>query len=217
MYTTQDISRHPIRLFQLPNTLAGDGAVTILVQCLLTWVIELVLVTRDLRHGGVQPIGFIPPPARPGRLLRTLLALPDPDSHSTDPDAEAAAAAADKEQQRFWSARRWAGLLTSQALVVIVPSFFLFWAPAVGILTAVGRRHFDAGWGWDWYFSRQWAPEVFKLLFGGLLALLTTPLFVLFWLVRCGWEVQRKEVVPDAVVVAGAGPTAGAAAGTEEA
>ncbi|TPX10134.1 uncharacterized protein E0L32_001331 [Thyridium curvatum] len=226
MYANQDVERNPIRLFQLPNTLAGDGAVTIVVQCLVTWVIELVLVTRDLRAGGVQPVGFVPAPENPGWLLRALLALPE--DTDTDPDAAAAttttpattdtveAAAGTAHQptlggDKFWSARRWAALLAAQVLAAVVPSFFLLWAPAVGILTAVGRRRFDAGWGWDWYFGRRWAPEVFKLLFGGLLALLTTPPVVLFWLVRCGWEVRAKEQV---VVVDGDGDGDGGRSGS---
>ncbi|KAH7203074.1 uncharacterized protein BKA55DRAFT_668961 [Fusarium redolens] len=59
MYTTQDTVKNPIRLFQLPNTLSGDAAVTIIVQCILTWFVEMGLVSYDLSKRSVQPIGFI--------------------------------------------------------------------------------------------------------------------------------------------------------------
>lgn len=67
MYTTTD---DPIRLWQFPNTLAGDTAVTIIVQCLMTWMIEMFIVNRDLRKGNIQPIGFITEPSSTERLSR---------------------------------------------------------------------------------------------------------------------------------------------------
>jgi len=73
MYTTQDTTKNPIRLFQLPNTLAGDAAVTIIIQCILTWFVEWGLVAHDLSNRSVQPIGFISEPTRP--ILRRLFLL----------------------------------------------------------------------------------------------------------------------------------------------
>src|SRR5688572_24351356 len=75
MYTTQPSSAAPIKLFALPNTLAGDAAVTIIVQCILTWFVELGLLRFDLRNKSVQPIGFIPRPEK--QWVRWLFYLPD--------------------------------------------------------------------------------------------------------------------------------------------
>jgi len=174
MYRKQNPDTHPIRLFELPNTLAGDAVVTIFIQSIITWLIELFLVNRDLRVGGVQAIGFLPEPQHP--LLRWLFLLDEPEEPE-EPSSRGGIA-------------RVVGFVASQvvrALLIAVLSFVLLWGPAVGILTTVGERR-----GGDWYFRPLWAPELFKLLFGGILAL-TTPLMAGFWLVRCGWAAKRGD------------------------
>ncbi|KAK0629032.1 hypothetical protein B0T17DRAFT_174431 [Bombardia bombarda] len=181
MYTSASTLTHPINLFQLPNTLAGDAAVTIIVQSIITWLIELLLVNRDLASGGVAPVGFIDPPPPNYRLLRWFLFLDRTPSSSSESDEPAQGSVA-----------HWAYFMFSQVLrgfLVAIPSFMLFWGPCVGILTAVGMRS-----GGDWVFEATWAPEIFKFLLGGLLSLVQTPLFALFWLVRAGWAVRTREV-----------------------
>ncbi len=187
MYTTQDLTKSPIRLFQLPNTLAGDAAVTIIIQCIITWLIELVLANRDLARGGVAPVGFIRQPT--DRFLRWFMFL--------DRQSEAA---------KPGSVSHWLSFLSSQvlrALIVAFVSFCLLWGPSVGILTTVGTRS-----GGDWVYEATWTPQIFKLILGGVLALLTTPPFALFWLVRAGWALQTNEavgvVVPPSAVMASA-------------
>jgi hypothetical protein len=175
MYTTQDTTAHPIRLFQLPNTLAGDAAVTIIVQSLITWLIETALVNRDLRTGGVSPIGFLPRPTHP--LLRRLFFL---DEFASGADVRA----------------HWPLFLLNQlarAMLTAVVGFVLLWPISVGVLTAVGTRS-----GGDWVFEPLWAPQVFKLVLGGVWALLQTPVYASFWLVREGW-VLRGEGGSDVV------------------
>ncbi|KAI9091274.1 hypothetical protein DFS34DRAFT_635551 [Phlyctochytrium arcticum] len=46
----------PISLFALPKTIAGDTAITVLVQGILTWVIDAGLVYGDIRKGMVAPL-----------------------------------------------------------------------------------------------------------------------------------------------------------------
>lgn len=219
MYKTIDSDRHPIRLFRFPNTLAGDAAVTIFLQCVITWFIELVLVNRDLRTGHIQPIGFMPEPSWPlvrwfvlldrlptgraakqaetetetgpgtssgtdddGTLQRPLSAPHDDNCHCHE----------HAEPYAPGSLRHWLYFLVSQlvrALLTGVASFLVLWGPAIGIMTAVGDYH-DGDW---WFSAASWAPPVFKLVYGGVLALLTTPAFVAFWLVRCGWALRANE------------------------
>ncbi|KAK2045446.1 hypothetical protein LZ31DRAFT_553350, partial [Colletotrichum somersetense] len=170
MYSTQNVDLHPIRLFQLPNTLAGDAAVTILIQTAVTWFIELVLVEHDMKNGAVRPIDFVREPSRP--LLRWLMLL---------------------DQNQATRSKSRAGSLAGHAVriaLMFVLSFLLLWPASIGILTTVGER--KGGGDWDWYFKREWAPQVFKGVFGGLLALLTTPAIASFWLVREGWRLQRE-------------------------
>lgn len=68
-----------------------------------------------------------------------------------------------------------------------VVAFVVLWPISVGALTAVGTRS-----GGDWVFHPVWAPQVFKLVLGGVLALLQTPVFASFWLVREGWVILEQ-------------------------
>lgn len=169
MYTTQDTTRNPIRLFQLPNTLAGDAAVTIVVQCVLTWFVEWFLVAHDLSNRSVQPIGFVSEPASP--LLRWFFLLPD--GAGGRRGSHAAVRVAHQALRGF---------------ALCVPAFALLWPVGVGALAALGE---PAG-GRDYTFQDRWTPQLFKLVLGGALGLLTTPLMAMFWLVKAGWEDARS-------------------------
>ncbi len=208
MYKTIDTDRHPIRVFEFPNTLVGDAVVTTFIQTVMTWFIELVLVNRDLRGGTVQPVGFIPEPSN--RLVRWFLLLDrrapaasDADS-SDDNDMRRPLSAPHDENCRCGDDRHieqhyapgswqhWAAFLVSQllrALLVGVAAFVVLIGPTIGLLIAAGDKR-----GGDWSFDgTSWAPPLFKLIYGGVLALLTTPPFAAFWLVRCGWAVQANQ------------------------
>lgn len=172
MYTTQNTTKNPIRLFQLPNTLAGDAAVTIIIQCILTWFVEMFLVRHDLKNRTVQPMGFLPEPSK--RWLRWLFFLPLDETETGT------------EMSRFSVSS-----ILQQALrgfLLAVAGFFLLWPAGVGILTAFGERS-----GGDWVFSDRWTPQVFKLVLGGLLGLLTTPLMAMFWLLKAGWSLKQSS------------------------
>ncbi|KAH7253868.1 uncharacterized protein BKA55DRAFT_510858 [Fusarium redolens] len=177
MYTTQDTVKNPIRLFQLPNTLSGDAAVTIIVQCILTWFVEMGLVSYDLSKRSVQPIGFIPEPSH--QWLRWLFFLP-PASDTSDSEVE------EKEAQRKSNVPPVLMTIVQGALrgfILAVVGFFILWPLSVGVLTTVGER--DGG---DWRYQDRWTPQAFKAILGGVLGLLTTPLMALFWLIKAGWE-----------------------------
>lgn len=177
MYTT---TPQPIRLFQLPNTLAGDAAVTMILQSIITWLVELVLVNRDLARGGVAPVGFIRQPT--WRAARWFLFL------DRDGKAEAEGGEVGSGTRAYWA--RFLASQVLRAMVVAVVAFVVLWGPAVGMLTAVGRRS-----GGDWDFEKTWTPQVFKLVLGGVLGLLQTPAFAAFWLVRAGWALRTNEGV----------------------
>ncbi|KAM0275931.1 hypothetical protein ACHAQH_007273 [Verticillium albo-atrum] len=175
MYTTQDLTKNPIRLFQLPNTLAGDAALTIILQCIITWLIEAVLVSRDLRKGGIRPIGFIPEPTN--LLLRWFMMLDEKEVSESEKPGK-------RERVKLGTAE-----LIRQAprvFAIVLLSFVVCWPASVGILIAVGEKK-----GGDWFFEDKWAPQIFKGVLGGVLALLTTPLMAAYWLVREGWRLKR--------------------------
>ncbi|GFP57120.1 uncharacterized protein C594.02c [Trichoderma asperellum] len=173
MYTTQNTVKRPVRLWQLPNTLAGDAAVTIFVQCLITWFVELFLLRYDLRHHSVQPIGFISQPSHP--WLRLFFFLPrDPSAGVGNP-------------HRPWTLLE----VIQQALRGLsfgVVGFLVLWPIFMGALTGFGTKE-----GADYVYHDKWLPQVFKLILGGVLGLLTTPLMAMFWLVKAGWEYKKQE------------------------
>jgi hypothetical protein len=177
MYTTQDTTKNPIRLFQLPNTLAGDAAVTIIIQCILTWFVEMFLVRHDLKNRTVQPMGFVPEPSN--RWIRWLFFLPR------------VATETETKTSRFSISS-----LLQQALrgfMLAVVGLVLLWPAGVGILTRIGKKSRGGSWVLDWEFEDRWAPQVFKLVLGGLLGLLTTPLMAMFWLLKAGWALKRSS------------------------
>ncbi|KAJ4863398.1 hypothetical protein T069G_04352 [Trichoderma breve] len=170
MYTRQS---KPIRLWQLPNTFAGDAAVTIIIQCIITWFVELFILRYDLSQGAVQPIGFISQPTHP--WLRFFFFLPK------DPNAEI------ERKPRPWSLLE----IIQQALrgfSFAVVSFFILWPIFMGALTAFGVKE-----GGDYYYHNKWVPQVFKLILGGVLGLLVTPWMAMFWLVKAGWEHRGED------------------------
>lgn len=61
-------------------------------------------------------------------------------------------------------------------------SFCVLIGPTVGILMAVGTKY-----GGDWVFLDKWTGPLFKLVYGGVLSLLTSPGIAMFWMVRAGW------------------------------
>ncbi|KAF9298851.1 hypothetical protein BGZ91_010047, partial [Linnemannia elongata] len=49
-------NKNPVYIWPLPNTLAGDMAVTIIIQQTLTWILDRLAVRGDLKKGLVAPL-----------------------------------------------------------------------------------------------------------------------------------------------------------------
>lgn len=172
----------PIFLFELPNTLVGDLCVTIIVQTIVTWLIEMLTVNHDLRKGSVQPIGFITEPGGPRRLL--LLTRAARWFLQLDPSKQ--------QQQRKRRYRKFLYVLAQvvRAFAVAVVCIAVLIGPSIGILLAVGEKS-----GGDWAYQSRWVPQAFKGILGAVLALVTTPCFVVMWMVKCGWSGGVHEAV----------------------
>ncbi|KAK0672041.1 hypothetical protein QBC41DRAFT_314569 [Cercophora samala] len=192
-YTTGkgDTGPDKITLWSFPSTLAGDAAVTIILQCLVTWLIELFLVNRDLKTGGVAPIGMFNSSSvfNSNKLVRWFCSLPALAPSTTGVDEKGTRGPAEEvpvsPYPKGSGILGWGGFLFGQAarsMVVAVVSFLIFWGPTVGLLIAAGRSN---GKG-DWEYDVTWTPEVFKLILGGVLGLVTTPVMAGVWLVRAG-------------------------------
>ncbi|RYP09095.1 hypothetical protein DL765_008575 [Monosporascus sp. GIB2] len=184
MYATADTSKWPIRLWQFPYTLAGDGGLSIPIQCTITWWLEVWLVNRHLRRGRVQAIGFMPEPKT--RFFRWFMFL-DRQQREQDHKLEAS--------MIHWML--FAGSHFARALIVSAVAFTVMWAPSVAVLMFVSlsgdEKKFTPGCEHDWCYKKKWAPQIFKSVKGSVLGILTTPLFVMFWLVRCGWALKNNE------------------------
>lgn len=177
MYANKDPKTSPITLWRFPNTISGDAAVTIFIETVVSWLITAISVNADLHSGSISPIAFMPQPNN--RFLRWYCYV----------DAEVPA-----QKKNF---KQWLVFIGSQivrALAISVPCFFLIWPAAMGIMTSstLGSHR-----GSDYYYSRRWTPQIFKLLEGGILSLLQNPLFVLLWLSTAGWK--KKETRREAV------------------
>lgn len=176
-----------ITLLRLPNTLAGDAALTIVIQVIVTWLIEWLAVTSDLRAGKVAPVSF---PCGP--KTRWILGLPRSSSgdderassrEGDDSNRESTSASHRKRPQTPTKSPRMPLLHHPLRIIaVLVPSFILVWPPSIGILIALGTALGDG----DYVYPTRWTPEIFKLVFGAVLGLLTTPVMALFWVVREG-------------------------------
>lgn len=180
----------PIWLFQLPTTLLGDAGVTTILQSIITWFITLLLVKGDLRSGGVAPIGFVKEPTN--RLVRWLMFLPA-DDNSNQQERPSPTTRVDSSQQQgrasvFLSLLAFVRDQALRGFLFSIPFFAIMIGPTVGILLSHGIPS-----GGDWVYPRTWAPQIFKLLYGGILGMFMSPVFVLFWTVRCGWACQRGD------------------------
>ncbi|KAB5583255.1 hypothetical protein GE09DRAFT_1211858 [Coniochaeta sp. 2T2.1] len=183
-----DTHSHPIRLFRLPNTLAGDAAVTIILQSLITWFIEFFLVRRDLAAGGVSPIGFLPRPT--SRIWRRVFLLDEFALTATSTEDETG-----RQRAKRWG--RWVLEQAGRAMLTAVAGFVLFWPVSVAVLMKLGKKE-----GGDWTFEKTWTPQVFKLVLGGGWGMVQTPVYAGFRLVREGWVILgREEGGEDRVVV----------------
>lgn len=195
MYTTQDLSRNPIRLFQLPNTLAGDAAVTVIIQCIITWLIERAFVAHDLQNRTIMPIGFVTEPKN--SFLRWFMLLDErttSDRNRNQDDSNNSTATNDNQPRRsklvsaLARLPRFVATQAPRVAAFILVGFVLCWPVSVAVLTTVGEPS-----GGDWVFDDRWAPQIFKAVLGGVLSLLTTPFMAAFWMVRDGWLVARSQ------------------------
>lgn len=173
--------KDPIALLAMPNTLAGDAALTIIIQTIVTWLVEWAVLASDLRAGKVAPLR--PPPSP--RFRRVLAVSGRPGSSDGGAGASSHEGRDSSSSHGGQEPPRTEPLPppshVPRILSLMLPSFVLFWPPSLAILTAVGTRV-----GRDYVFDARWAPQIFKLVLGGVLGLVITPLMALFWMLREG-------------------------------
>ncbi|KAF9280146.1 hypothetical protein BGZ68_007470 [Mortierella alpina] len=183
-------TKDPVTLWPLPNTLAGDAAVTIIIQQALTWILDRLAVGGDLKKGLVAPLRM---PKNANAIIRWFVGLEEVCVYKTF-----------KERSAYYV--RFHG---KRIAVLVVVTFILYWPITIGILSGL-RIH---GIGKD--FSERngdfniWPmPEIFKGVYGFALGM-TTPFVSYIALIYQGETQQARSDSTELSSHAGAGADAG--------
>ncbi|KAF9584946.1 hypothetical protein BGW38_004561 [Lunasporangiospora selenospora] len=150
-------TKDPVNLWPLPNTLAGDAAVTIIIQQALTWILDRLAVKGDLKKGMVAPLRM---PRNANAVLRWFVGLDQVQSTHKSFGARLTYYA------RFHGPRMAA---------LIFATFCIYWPITIGILSGVkihGIGKDYSGLGGD--FNLWPLPQIFKGVFGFAVGM-TTP------------------------------------------
>jgi hypothetical protein len=167
-------TKDPVALWPLPNTLAGDAAVTIIIQQVLTWILDRFAVGGDLDKGMVAPLRM---PKNASGVVRWFVGLNSVEVHTTLSDKI-------KYLIRFHGPR---------IAVLVVATFILYWPITIGILSGlkihgVGKDY--SGLNGD--FNPWPLPEIFKGVYGFALGM-TTPFVSYIALIYQGEVGQSRQ------------------------
>lgn len=119
------------------NTLAGDAAVTIFVQLIVTWLIDTLLVCNDVRTRALKTQPLLPSKLFSNRYCQWYLSVEGMDL--LDPDITFL-----RRVKRIIG-----GII--RALFLSVPVFFLWWPISVGIMAGVGEPIGAAEYAYNHY------------------------------------------------------------------
>lgn len=206
----------PIRIWIFDdNTIAGDMGVTVILQQLATMLVTSTLCNHDVRHG-------VPALARPWPPLLHFPANPCPSGSYLGTDHPARVAhtgpapmgnatnGSKLSQFLLWFVRamctgseRNAFLLRGltlrqrierllwtalQGLWMAVLTFWWYWPIAIAIVAPIYEHK---------NMQDTWIPQIIKLLFGGIMGLLTNPIMALMAL---GAECNVRREHPDLAI-----------------
>ncbi|KAF8941259.1 hypothetical protein EDD21DRAFT_113403 [Dissophora ornata] len=146
----------PVNLWPLPNTLAGDAGVTIIIQQVLTWILDRLAVGGDLKKGIVAPLRM---PKNANAIVRWLVGLEHVGVHKT-------------RKEKVVNYLRFHG---PRMAALVLATFILYWPITIGILSGlkihgVGKDNSDLGGD----FNVWPMPEIFKGVYGFAVGM-TTP------------------------------------------
>eukprot|EP01114_Cavostelium_apophysatum_P022960 TRINITY_DN8492_c0_g1_i1.p1 TRINITY_DN8492_c0_g1~~TRINITY_DN8492_c0_g1_i1.p1 ORF type:complete len:251 (+),score=21.96 TRINITY_DN8492_c0_g1_i1:131-883(+) len=172
-----------VSLWYFPNTLAGDIGVTIIIQSVLTYILDGMLSSKDARNGVI-------PPLEPKRwmlnsrgIVRWFVA--------TSMDLLEPKLTGKVRAKRF-------GRMLACSLIYTVLVFLVFWPIGIAILAGIGGSGGLRWDGWPW-------PEIFKGLFGFGMGVIQTPFITVLAWKRMGWiqlyEEQPASDFKDSVVI----------------
>ncbi|KAG0268032.1 hypothetical protein BGZ95_002645 [Linnemannia exigua] len=143
-------SKHPVYIWPLPNSLAGDIAVTIIIQQALTWILDRIAVRGDLKKGLVAPLRM---PSDASKVVRWFVGLEDVNKPG----------------------RPGFAFHFKRVVVLVVASFLLYWPMTIGIIYGLKSGDVGAATGDNAGQFNLWPfPQIFKGIYSACLGL-TTP------------------------------------------
>ncbi|KAK9719509.1 hypothetical protein K7432_004754 [Basidiobolus ranarum] len=162
-------SSKPVQLWSINNnTIAGDAGVTIIIQTILTWILDTLATTKDLKKNVITPIrGFHPKNA----IFRWFL---DVEGH----------------RNTSFITKLLHDIL--RGFVYCFPIFVVFWPISMGIMAGIGE-----GPGPEYSFNHWPTPQIFKGVYAGLLGIFTTPIITFLVLTRAGIIESMEGTVPE--------------------
>ncbi|KAG0235168.1 hypothetical protein BGW41_000919 [Actinomortierella wolfii] len=159
-------TKDPIRLWPLPNTLAGDSAVTIILQQTLTWILDRLAVAGDLKKGLVAPLRM---PADASGLVRWFV------GHEYSK----------VQPQTFGERLSYIfNFHVKRIALIVFATFVIYWPIAIGVLSALKARGIGADHSeLNGDFNLWPMPEIYKGVFGFAVGLTTpfTSYIALIW------------------------------------
>ncbi|KAG0201944.1 hypothetical protein BGX28_005388 [Mortierella sp. GBA30] len=179
-------TKDPIALWPLPNTLAGDAAVTIIIQQTLTWILDRLAVGGDLKKGLVAPLRM---PKTASAVVRWFVGLDHIRVYKTP-----------KERIGYYLSFH-----GKRILVLVFATFILYWPITIGILSGlkihgVGKDHSDRGGD----FNVWPLPEIFKGVYGFAVGM-TTPFVSYIALIYQGETQQASSDSTELSISTGSG------------
>ncbi|KAG0213146.1 hypothetical protein BGX28_004972, partial [Mortierella sp. GBA30] len=147
---------NPVMIWVLPNTLAGEAAVTIIIQTTLTWILDRLAVAGDLKKGLVAPLRM---PRNPHPWFEWFVGLDDVPVYAAT------------HKKRIRHALEFHG---KRIVVLILMTFLVFWPLTIGMLTwmrgnGIGKDPSPLSGDFNaWPF-----PEIFKGVFGFATGIIT--------------------------------------------
>ncbi|KAF9931319.1 hypothetical protein FBU30_010458 [Linnemannia zychae] len=163
-------NKNPLKIWPLPNTIAGDVAVTIIIQQALTWILDRLAVRGDLKKGLVAPLRM---PSNANGVLRWFVGLEDYKN--------------DKKSIILFHFKR--------IVVFVVASFLLYWPITIGVIYGLKNGHVGTAGAGDGDFNLWPFPSVFKAVFAAFLGL-TTPFVSYVMLIFVG-ETEAGGIAGD--------------------
>eukprot|EP01117_Protostelium_nocturnum_P003472 TRINITY_DN1451_c0_g1_i1.p1 TRINITY_DN1451_c0_g1~~TRINITY_DN1451_c0_g1_i1.p1 ORF type:complete len:250 (-),score=103.74 TRINITY_DN1451_c0_g1_i1:108-857(-) len=165
---------YPVQVWKFPNTLAGDAAVTVFVQGILTWILDGMLTSKDVRTNA-KP--FRISPLRPPRWIREGPA-PIQWFFGANLDLLERGIGAGERGRRFFGS-------FVRSIIYCIPVFLISWPIGVGILAGTA--------GDDGIVRGFPTAAFFKLAFGGGMGLWQTFIVSLTAMWRKGWPEKDVE------------------------